>query len=37
VITQYGWLILFYLLSVILSLIMLLRAGVHRVLRLGDE
>jgi len=37
VITQYGWLILFYLLSVVFSLIMLLRAGVHRVLRLGDE
>ncbi len=34
---QYAWLVFFYLLAVAFSLLVLLRAGVHRALRLGDE
>ena len=34
---QYLWLGFFYLAAVLFSLLVLLRSGLHRVLRLGDE
>ncbi len=37
VLRQYAWLGFFYLAAVLFSLLVLLRSGVHRVLRLGDE
>jgi putative ABC transport system permease protein len=37
VLRQYAWLVGGYLLATLLSLVMLLRAGVHRTLRIGDE
>jgi ABC-type lipoprotein release transport system permease subunit len=37
VVTQYAWLVLFYLLAILLSMLSLLRSGIHRVLRIGDE
>jgi hypothetical protein len=37
VLRQYAWLGFFYLIAVLFSLLVLLRSGVHRVLRLGDE
>ena len=37
VLRQYAWLGFFYLAAVLFSLLVLLRSGLHRVLRLGDE
>ena len=37
VLEQYAILVFFYLLAVVFSLLILLRSGVHRVLRLGEE